>query len=158
MSFERDMKRFKEKVAGASEAAIRATALELGKAIIYATPVGNPDKWESVKEWQRRTGNSGRPPWLKGYIGGTARGNWQTSVVSRPKGETGLRDANLAVAELNLAAASYTLASTIHIANNLPYISSLERGSSFQAPRGMVQTNIDAFSRVIDQKARKHRI
>lgn len=158
MSFEKDLARFVEKAEHASEETIRAASMEMFADIIARTPVGNIDLWENVKEWRQVEGNSGRPPWLEGYIGGTARGNWQTAVGSRPGGELPRRSPELAKGEALLATANFTLADTIYFANNLPYIRRLEEGTSTQAPRGMVGVTLDSFREKINSNARKYRI
>ena len=46
---------------------------------------------------------------------------------------------------------------TIFIVNNLDYIVELEKGSSTQAPKGMVEVTRQEWQRVLDANARKFR-
>ena len=76
---------------------------------------------------------------------GRARGNWQLdskniSAQLEVLDKSGGRTIGNAASKLNsLKQVKYP---TIYIVNNLPYIEKLERGSSTQAPSGMVDTTI----------------
>lgn len=160
MSFEQDMKRFEEKVAGASEKAIRAAGLQVFTSIIERTPVGNPDIWLAKDSDGNYVDFLSVNDYPEGYIGGTARGNWQTAVGRRPTGTIDDQDESgrQTIAAANLAAAKFTLADTLYFANHLPYIRRLEEGWSSQAPEGMVANSIEGFSQAVEAGARKHRI
>ncbi|MDX1464493.1 MAG: hypothetical protein R3215_02165 [Halomonas sp.] len=160
MSFERDIQKFKQKAKNASEATIRAAGLQVFAAIIERTPVGNPEIWLAKNSDGEYVDYLSVNDYPEGYIGGTARGNWQTAVGRRPTGTLDTQDESgrVALAGASLAAASFTLADTLYFANNLPYIQRLEDGWSSQAPAGMVANSVDSFSRAVDGAARKHRI
>ncbi len=160
MSFERDMKRFKEKVSGASEQAIRAAGLQVFTSIIERTPVGNPEIWLTKNSDGQYVDYLSVNDYPEGYIGGTARGNWQTAVGRRPTGTIDDQDESgrSTIAAANMAAAKFTLAEKLYFANNLPYIRRLEEGWSSQAPEGMVANSIEGFSQAVEASARKHRI
>lgn len=130
MSFERDMQAAVEKAEKAATAAVRATALQLFTSVIERTPVAT----------------------------GRARGNWRTSTLAPAQGIIERTDGNAAINEVNLKTATFRLADTIYLSNNLPYIERLEDGYSTQAPTGMVQVSVDAFERAIAQNAARHRI
>ena len=73
---------------------------------------------------------------------GRARGNWNVSVghVNTEVRELNFPDQGGAISEGQSALGAWRLGSgTIFIANSLPYILSLENGSSAKAPSGMVQ-------------------
>lgn len=132
MSFKRDFKQAQERITADMEKRIRAGALQLFASVIERTPVGNPDLWQTPA-----------PP---GYIGGTARGNWQTTLGAPATGAIGHRSEQQAMSEASLTTARYTLADTLYLANNLPYIQRLEDGYSGQAPAGMVAVSVNSFT------------
>ena len=66
MSFSGDIRNFAKDATEAHNKITRAATLELFGGVIKSTPVGNPDLWQSPA-----------PP---GYVGGRARGSWQTAV------------------------------------------------------------------------------
>lgn len=130
MSFEQEMRRATVQINAACEKTLRATALQLFTQVIERTPVDT----------------------------GTARGNWRTNVGSVNPSTSESRRGAQAVSEASLATAQFTLADTIFLSNNLPYIGPLENGSSTQAPQGMVAVTVDAFERVIESEARRNRV
>lgn len=81
---------------------------------------------------------------------GRARANWQASVGSSIGGTTDKNDPSGSGA-ISAAQASITEApgKVWFLANNLPYISELEYGSSQQAPGGMVRLTILEITRRI---------
>ena len=123
--FTRDLDRaYKEKVLGTLDAAVRTVAFIVDDELIKTTPVDF----------------------------GRARANWLPSlnvpdatIIPPPlKGETIERKANL-----ETAIAAYTLADTILISNNLPYIKALNDGSSEQAPAGFVDAALAKGKRAL---------
>lgn len=147
MGFKDDMKRAERKINEAAEKTMRGAALEIFSEIVRRTPVGNPALWDS------------KPP--VGYAGGTLRGNWQANL-NAPSLSTidaidkaGAATISRAGAELS----NFTVNSdSIWFSNNLPYAMPVERGSSTQAPNGMVRTTIKAFKPVINKFARINKI
>lgn len=108
---------------------VKTVALELLRRVVLKTPVGNPSKWANP---------SSAPP---GYVGGSARGNWQVQEFTIPNDIKTKIDKG---GETTIAAGSNIILRTsgrafIYIINNLPYIAVLEEGQhSKQAPEGMV--------------------
>lgn len=131
MSFSKDIRSFVSKAVQAHGKITRAATLELFSGVIKDTPVDT----------------------------GRARGNWQTSVGSPATGELDREDKSGAqvIAEVHQktppGAGQVTL-----LTNNLPYIEALERGSSTQAPEGMVRKNIDRVQRIVDAVIRKNKV
>jgi hypothetical protein len=104
----------------------RASALEVMKLIIYATPVDT----------------------------GRARGNWQISLNAPMTVVTGRDDrgggAVMAEAMANLG----SLTDVVWMTNNLPYIKKLEYdGHSQQAPNGMFRKAVARWDEIVTAKA-----
>jgi len=79
---------------------------------------------------------------------GRARANWQAGPGRPPEGvpdETD-KDGRSTVARCRAAIARARPFETIWIVNNLPYIETLEQGSSRQAPRGMAASTLAALA------------
>jgi hypothetical protein len=131
MSFSKDIGRFANKAVQAHGKITRAATLELFSGVINGTPVKH----------------------------GRARGSWQTTVGTPATGELDREDESgaQAIAEVNAntppGAGQVTL-----LTNNLPYIEPLERGSSTQAPEGMVRKNVDRVQRIVDAAIRKNKV
>jgi len=119
---------------------IRASILELSGWVIKDTPVGNPKLWKS------------KPP--KGYVGGTARGNWIPSAgTSASRFDEG-RKAKRGVSSLQrkelTEAISKAMGDSFYLTNSTPYIMRLEyQGWSGQAPDGMVRKNVIRMQQAI---------
>lgn len=143
-SFALDIKRFADKAQGRMDLAMRKTALDLFTAVVLKTPVGNPSLW--ITKY---------PP--KGYIGGTARGNWQCSVGLPSGSILEQPDPSGAGAINRIAMITRTwdpgTVDSIFLVNNLPYIFSLENGHSRQAPYGMVMTSLREFPYIVERAA-----
>lgn len=106
-----------------------AIVFDMFRALVLATPVGNPDLWRSLR---------GRAA-PKGYVGGTARASWFVSprrppavpIIKKPPTGAAIN----ADGESDLAMMKES--KQIWIANNLPYIERImEDGWSTQAPPG----------------------
>lgn len=158
MSFSSDLKKFNQKVEDRAEKVFRGTSLALYQGVMKRTPVGDPDNWVA---WDKRTGTY-KPYELvygypEGYIGGTARGNWQTDINKAPAGviddqdKTGAKGRAKAKTETMRA----KIGDSIFIVNNLPYIQRLEDGWSGQAPQGMVKVTTNQFNRIVNRQAKK---
>lgn len=79
---------------------------------------------------------------------GRSRGNWQVTFGSPAIGEVGGEEGPWPSAQdaINNGAAvvgSITTLGAIYLTNNVPYITELEKGTSKQAPQGMVQVTLD---------------
>lgn len=116
---------------------VRGTLLDLSSRVIRRTPVGDPSAWKDPP-----------PP---GYVGGTARGNWQATINQPAVGEIARVDktgsATIAdVAQMTEAASGQVF----YLTNNVPYISRLEfEGWSRQAPEGMVRISLTELDQAI---------
>jgi hypothetical protein len=120
--------------------------LQLVNELIANTPVGNPDLWKNPEN---------RP---KGYAGGRARGNWQSSLVGPPPGETGQLDSSGAgTLQANTAAINGLKPFTKSwITNNVPYILVLNDGlppgnqHTKQVPLLWVETAVEKVTAQFD--------
>ncbi len=132
------IKEWAEKTSLDTRKVINAACLQLSTMIIKDTPVGNPALWQSP------------PP--KGYVGGTARGNWIPSVGSyTPVFDDGAyAKTEVGVIEDVEDISSYAAGSVFYLINSTPYIGRLEyQGWSSQAPTGMVRTNVINFNKAL---------
>ena len=108
---------------------VAAIGAEIGRVLVPATPVDT----------------------------GLARGNWRPSLnvpISRP---TSLPDPTGAgaVARIASVAQQFRIGDSLHIVNNVPYISLLNAGSSPQAPAGFVQASVrNALRNVASRRTR----
>lgn len=131
MSFSKDIRSFTSKATTAHDKITRLATLELFRGVILDTPVDT----------------------------GRARGNWQTSVGSPQSGELDRLDKSGAKA---IAEAQEKVppgaGQVTYLANNLPYIESLEQGSSKRAPEGMVRKNVDRVQKMVDAAIRKNKV
>ncbi len=121
----------------------RGVLLQMSRDIILMTPVGEPSLWQSP------------PP--KGYIGGTARGNWQASINTPIMRETNRVDesggATISAAQ---SAIDQAFGNVYYLTNNVPYIRRLEyEGWSTQAPSGMLRITVARFNQTLEEELRK---
>ena len=109
--------------------------------LIFDTPVGDPSKWESL----RRADGSFRPP-PPGYVGGRARGGWETTLGTVPAEETGNIDPGGGATQAANHAALMGLMpfGLTVIANLVPYIRRLNEGWSTQQPANFVERNLQS--------------
>lgn len=129
MAFAEDIRRFAVKAGESSDGIIRAVTLSLFNGIIRDTPVDT----------------------------GLARGNWQTTVGSPARGEIERNGASAAIAEVE-AKTPKGAGQETYLANDLPYIEELEKGSSKQAPEGMVRRNMDRIERNLKKAIRDNKV
>ncbi|MDH0157355.1 HK97 gp10 family phage protein [Stutzerimonas stutzeri] len=129
MSFSGDIRSFTTKTTQAHGKIARVATLELFSGVIRATPVDT----------------------------GRARGNWQTSVGAPVNGEIAREGDAAALAEVE-AKTPQGAGQVTYLSNNLPYIDELERGSSKQAPEGMVRKNMDRVQRMVETAIRKNKV
>lgn len=121
----------------------RRIALKSLRGIVERTPVGNPECWK-VNEGRDKE-KLIKPP---GYVGGTARGNWQLTVDKVPSHTRKTPDTS-DKGEDTIARESAKLAGVtapghvVFLTNNLPYAEPLENGHSGQAPDGMVALTLE---------------
>lgn len=79
---------------------------------------------------------------------GRSRGNWQVTIGQSASGELGgdkgpWPSAQEAINNGSAVVSSVTTLGAIYLTNNVPYITELEKGTSTQAPQGMVQVTLD---------------
>lgn len=129
MAFAEDVRRFAVKAGESSDSIVRAVTLSLFNGIIRDTPVDT----------------------------GRARGNWQTTVGGPARGEIERNGASAAIAEVE-AKTPKGAGQETYLANDLPYIEELEKGSSKQAPEGMVRRNMDRIERNLKKAIRDNKV
>ncbi len=129
MAFADDVRRFAVKAGDSSDKIVRAVTLSLFNGIIRDTPVDT----------------------------GRARGNWQTTVGQPASGEIDRLGASAAIAEAE-AKTPPGAGQETYLANDLPYIEELEKGSSKQSPEGMVRRNIDRIERNLKRAIRDNKV
>jgi len=105
----------------------KLAALQTLTGIVKKNPVGNPTKWKG-----------GRASAPKGYVGGRSRANWQVQFLTTNNKEIDSTSNNAAATGAAEIEGINVAFEVIWIFNNVPYIISLERGHSKQAPTGMV--------------------
>jgi len=131
MSFSGDIGKFAKDAQEAHDKITRAATLELFSSVIKSTPVDT----------------------------GRARGNWQTAVGTPIEGEIDRIDqgGSAAIAEVQAKTPEGAGQETF-MTNNLPYIDSLENGSSKQAPAGMVRKNVARVQRIVNTAIAKFKV
>lgn len=131
MSFANDVRRFSIKSGDALDKTVRAVTISLFNGIIRDTPVDT----------------------------GRARGAWETTVgqASTSTPERLDKTGSAAMAEV-VANTPPGAGQETYIANNLPYIVNLERGSSKQAPEGMVKRNMDRIERNLKREVGRNKV
>lgn len=102
--------------------------------VVFATPVGNPELWDRPES---------APP---GYVGGTARANWQVAIDRPIAGTVDTPDpgGGGTVQAGQGTARSANVGQAVWLVNNLPYIGRLNDGHSTQAPAGFIEAGIQA--------------
>lgn len=81
---------------------------------------------------------------------GRARGNWQVGISKGSEEEVDSRTIAATIADGSSKIATVELGQAIWIFNNVPYIVFLERGSSSQAPQGMVSVTLEEITAEIN--------
>lgn len=104
--------------------------LQLVDSLIFDTPVGNPSLWKSP------------PP--EGYVGGRARGGWETTLGAIPDAETGRIDPNGGATQAANHAGLMGLMpfGLSVIVNMVPYIRRLNEGWSTQQAANFVERGL----------------
>lgn len=126
MSFVADLEKYAKKTGRNVEKVFRGTILQISNTIIRKTPV---DK-------------------------GRARGNWQSSI-SKPKGNViDRKGASGAISEVADTAQTMKVGQVYYLSNNIPYITELEKGTSKQAPVGMLAVTVANFEKTVARLAR----
>lgn len=126
--------RFAKKAEGNLELMIRKVTLDLFARVVRRTPVDT----------------------------GRARGNWQVGINSIPRGEFGAASEGRIAAKTTVAAGTADaikakLGDRVFIVNSVPYIFKLEKGSSKQAPAGMVTITLLEYQGIVQVNANEVR-
>lgn len=76
---------------------------------------------------------------------GRARGNWQVTIgaPTTTQLQTEDKDGGPTKTAGEAVIQSITTLGAVYLTNNLPYITELEKGTSTQAPQGMVRVTLD---------------
>ena len=132
-SFEDDVAAFAKKASGSASRAVRAIAAEVFRRVILRTPVDT----------------------------GRARSNWFASIGAAST-ETTESTSRPSASDAQRVAMAYKpeTEQSVFLANNLPYIETLERGrvgnrGSLQAPQGMVAITVAEFGGIAQSEARE---
>jgi hypothetical protein len=138
LEFGSQMKAWCDKTGDDLDTVVVQTVADLSRKVIKRTPVGDPTYWQSP------------PP--KGYIGGTARGNWFASLgapITAPNKNA--RDENgSSTLSAAIKVAQQAPGNVFYLTNNVPYIMRLEYGGwSRQAPAGMVRVSMAEIDQAI---------
>jgi len=157
MSFADDLARICTKAGDKVELLVRKVAIDLGKAVVEKSPVGDPLNWLSLNpSVDTKTGKQStarKAP--AGYVGGTFKGNWQygtnsiNATVDSPADKSG-GGSNTRIAA---GVSAWVPGQTIYMTNSLPYAQKLEHGWSKQAPVGMVKTTVAEFQESVRKAA-----
>lgn len=138
MSFSKELdEAYEVVVEGSVNETAHKTAAKALQAVVFATPVGNPDLWESAP-----------PP---GYTGGHARRNWMVEIDTATAQELDGEDAQGTdtVRDGVVVAGRFDIKrhTVINLHNSVPYINRLDNGWSEQQPAGFVDRAAQAASR-----------
>ena len=84
---------------------------------------------------------------------GRARANWNASIGDADGSTSESTSASATLARANAVVSGFELSegASFFVANGLPYIESLEEGSSRQAPNGMAQITVRELKRLADR-------
>lgn len=87
---------------------------------------------------------------------GTAKGNWNASIGMPDYTTTTRTDPSgfTTTAKIKKVASNANIGDVLYLANGIDYIGVLERGSSTQAPKGMVSITLEEHDEILRQKAR----
>jgi hypothetical protein len=159
MPFSADLEEFAKAANESLDKTVRMVTLELFSSVIKSTPVGNPDLWASLNpQTDIDTRETTRRDAPDGYVGGRARGNWQTTTMIPAQGVIdGVRSGESAESELESRCGGY--GEITYLTNNLPYIMRLEEGWSTQSPpQAMVRRNFRRIRAMIARAVSKNKV
>lgn len=139
--FELRLRELAEKYNARADTVVKKVVIDLGTAVVYRTPVGDPAHWAPTT------------PVPPGYVGGRARGAWTYTTGVPGVGLGGALDATgTATLGRIVATVPDDAAGKVHyLTNNIPYGPALERGHSRrQAPLGIVAITVNEFQNMVD--------
>ena len=121
-TFELDLRRFKKKIEGRAKLVVQKVALDIDKGVVLQTPVDT----------------------------GRARGGWNVGINNVNLSDTGEdKSGAKTIAENESTITRADHSDAIFISNNVDYIEELEKGSSDQAPQGMVAKTLRRFPQIV---------
>jgi hypothetical protein len=134
-----------EKAKGKLQQFTKEALMEVGRRIIYRSPVGDPTTWHPAR-------------WPKGYIPGHFINNWQVGIDRVPTGIINEVDpTGTASLERLSRLGRWQVGHVYYFVNNLPYAKRLEYGWSKQAPYGMVGITVAEFHQIASEAVNKVR-
>lgn len=131
----------------ACEKTINKTVLDMYKAIIDRTPVGDPSLWNY-------------PPHAD-YVPGKLKASWSISFDNVQRDKSGQFTSSSQIVEnhgLSLKIENTTTEKTVAISNYQPYAERVELGWSTQAPAGMMRVTVSEYKDYIDANSAKYRV
>lgn len=131
MSFGADVKKIAAQMGKEVDQVQRAITMEVFSSVIDNTRVAEPSTWKVPDPT---------------YVGGRARGNWQTTVGTPAQGALETKDKKGTATKAKMVSALKPKSLMI-ISNNLPYIGKLEEMD------GMVGKTIARIGRIIQERA-----
>lgn len=142
-AFKRQYAAILAKAGARAELVVRQSAVALQSGMVEKSPVGDPSQWKNP---------TSAPP---GYVGGRFKGNWQTGigVINADISAAPDKSGNGSIARALATVQNWKAGQTIFLTNSLPYAAELERGSSTQAPTGVVRLTVMDFQRTVAQIA-----
>jgi hypothetical protein len=140
MSFETELNRVEAGMVRGLGRLVGELALSTFQTLVLASPVGDPNLWES------------KPP--PGYTGGRFRGNWQVSLNATldTQLDTIDKSGSITIAQGKAVIRGAKFGDKIVLQNNLPYAVRLNEGHSRQAPIGFVQQSLTIGINSLDGK------
>lgn len=166
MSFSLDITNWVKKAKGNADKVVKKVVIDLSTSVIMKTPVGDPKYWQgSYYDLYTKTGKRRKrrklvtPSKPDGYVGGTARANWQYGNNVMPGGiiDDTDKSGNKTIAALTGEIKLSNGAAVHWITSSLPYIIALEHGWSRQAPHGMVGLTVTEFQQIVKRAAQNER-
>lgn len=131
MSFSGDVRKFAIKTGDSGDKIVRAVTISLFNGVIQDNPVDT----------------------------GRSRGAWETTVGQASRNTPDRLDKTGSAAKAEVLANTPAGAGEVtFLTNNLPYIVELEKGSSKQAPEGMVTRNMDRIERNLKKAVRDNKV
>lgn len=159
MNFESDINNFtRDAIAKHFVKFRRNVALSLFRAVVKASPVGNPDLWKINEGKNGDDDGSNNILAPEGYVGGRFRANWMCSLNGLDKSTTTSTNQAGALTLIATKTKASKPHDTICLTNSLPYAIKLEyEGHSSQTPNGMVRLNVARFKTIIAEEVAKLR-
>ena len=138
------LKAFSEKFRSTLEKGVERFAYKTADIFIQSTPYGNVDKYfDLYVKRQDKYGFDIRP--------GLSKGSWLLSTgqpVFIEEVAYDNRSGGKSQARAYSSSQEYMLGETIYLTNSVPYIEKLEKGSSQQAPEGIMELSLSKLQRL----------